>query len=487
MAPSFCAIYCRVSSDIQREKNTIASQRTILPGLAKKHGLEIHKEYVDDGISGESIEARPAFRQLLDDAASGLFQAVLVIDFDRLTRATDLTQLALIKKIFRDSGIHVITPSHVFDFHDDDHDFLSDLFGILAKHEKRKIVSRIRRGIKEKMRQGKWIMGRLPTPYVRINGVIEIDPEKERLIRSILADSKTVGRPKISQTYQLGQGEVTRILSRKRLLFYAGFLEVDGELVPGTWPTILTLGEAERIVGYTGERRTRTDFKNATYLLTGLDLFICGKCDRAIGSHTDSATRRRVSARKGPPRQYRRGYYRCNNRRCVLRPRVTSSDFINSKVLDRLNYYFNRLDLIKSFMEKAQSKASAADPVEAIDHRIREEEGRRQNLVSAISQGVVHLDEASYELKSIRQKITTLKQQKVSLTQKSDLFLSGQNLEKIRDIEILDLTLAKQRKIIQICIDKIVLHEANLFVYFRFPVEHGGGNVSRITLGKMPQ
>ena len=48
------AIYARVSSEQQREENTIASQTASLIEFAKSHDLEVPKEWVfeDEGYSG---------------------------------------------------------------------------------------------------------------------------------------------------------------------------------------------------------------------------------------------------------------------------------------------------------------------------------------------------------------------------------------------------------------------------------------------------
>src|SRR6266853_652623 len=52
------AIYARVSSEQQREENTIASQTASLIEFAKSHDLEVPKEWVfeDEGYSGATLE-----------------------------------------------------------------------------------------------------------------------------------------------------------------------------------------------------------------------------------------------------------------------------------------------------------------------------------------------------------------------------------------------------------------------------------------------
>ncbi|MDQ2947079.1 MAG: recombinase family protein, partial [Acidobacteriota bacterium] len=81
------AIYARVSSEQQREENTIASQTAALIEFAKDHDLEVPKEWVfeDKGYSGATLE-RPGLERVRDLASEGLIQAVLVYAPDRLSR-----------------------------------------------------------------------------------------------------------------------------------------------------------------------------------------------------------------------------------------------------------------------------------------------------------------------------------------------------------------------------------------------------------------
>jgi len=69
------AIYARVSSEQQREANTIASQTASLIEFAQSHDLEIRQEWVfeDDGYSGATLE-RPGLERVRDLAAEGQIQ-----------------------------------------------------------------------------------------------------------------------------------------------------------------------------------------------------------------------------------------------------------------------------------------------------------------------------------------------------------------------------------------------------------------------------
>ncbi len=81
------AIYARVSSDQQKEDNTIASQTAALKEFAAAHGFAVPEDWVfeDAGYSGASL-VRPGLERIRDLAAEGHIQAVLVHSPDRLSR-----------------------------------------------------------------------------------------------------------------------------------------------------------------------------------------------------------------------------------------------------------------------------------------------------------------------------------------------------------------------------------------------------------------
>ena len=66
------AIYARVSSDRQKENQTIASQTSALKEYAESHGYLVPAEWVfqDEGYSGASL-IRPGLEALRDLAAQG--------------------------------------------------------------------------------------------------------------------------------------------------------------------------------------------------------------------------------------------------------------------------------------------------------------------------------------------------------------------------------------------------------------------------------
>jgi site-specific DNA recombinase len=101
------AIYARVSSEQQREANTIASQTASLLEFAKSQDLEVPKEWVfeDDGYSGATLE-RPGLEHVRDLAAEGQIQVVLAYSPDRLSRKYAY-QILLIEELAR-NGVETL-------------------------------------------------------------------------------------------------------------------------------------------------------------------------------------------------------------------------------------------------------------------------------------------------------------------------------------------------------------------------------------------
>ena len=66
------AVYYRVSTKKQQERESIATQKAEIRPSAKVKGYEV-TEFVDDGISGEEIDKRPGFKQLLAKLDRGEF------------------------------------------------------------------------------------------------------------------------------------------------------------------------------------------------------------------------------------------------------------------------------------------------------------------------------------------------------------------------------------------------------------------------------
>lgn len=76
------AIYARVN----KEQEGLDTQLQALRAYCEANGKEIYTEYVDEGVSGMSMEGRHSLQRLLEDAEKQAFQEVIVWKLNRLAR-----------------------------------------------------------------------------------------------------------------------------------------------------------------------------------------------------------------------------------------------------------------------------------------------------------------------------------------------------------------------------------------------------------------
>jgi len=83
-----CMIYLRVSDRQQMRGDSLADQERVCREFAARQGYRVLRVYRDDGRSAykDDLKHRPAFQQLLNDAAGRRWQAVVVYKLDRFAR-----------------------------------------------------------------------------------------------------------------------------------------------------------------------------------------------------------------------------------------------------------------------------------------------------------------------------------------------------------------------------------------------------------------
>src|ERR687889_2668470 len=186
-APERVALYMRVSSEEQRDRETIEIQREFLEQYCRLYGLEIAEIYADDGVSGTvPLYERPDGRRLLEDAREGRFTAVLVSKLDRLGRsllvivdAHDRLDAARATLRSGREPIGTSTPSGRLIF---------QMLASFAEYDRENIAERTRAGLQGAFRKGKQL-GCIPVGYdVAENGAFVVVEEEARVVRAIIAN-----------------------------------------------------------------------------------------------------------------------------------------------------------------------------------------------------------------------------------------------------------------------------------------------------------
>lgn len=158
------AIYLRKSrGEIEGEEDDLVKHERELTDLVRRYNWRFVM-YREIG-SSDSIEFRPEFKRLLKDVENDFYDAVVVMDYDRLSRG-DKEERARIEKVLKQSNTLVVTPTRVYDLNDEDQELITDIEGVFARYEYRMIRKRFQRGKKIGARLGHWTNGTPPFPYV---------------------------------------------------------------------------------------------------------------------------------------------------------------------------------------------------------------------------------------------------------------------------------------------------------------------------------
>lgn len=178
------AIYIRVSTEDQVEGYSLDAQERALTELAEKMNLDIYKIYVDGGISGKTIEARPQLLELLKDADNQLFNIVLIYKLDRLSR--NIKDAFTIIDRLRGNDIGV--KSYMDEAIDTTTATQRAMFGmrmVFAQFEIEQLSERVAFGMTEALKQGNSVFGE-PYGYRKgDNGKPIIHDEEAKVVKLI--------------------------------------------------------------------------------------------------------------------------------------------------------------------------------------------------------------------------------------------------------------------------------------------------------------
>lgn len=188
-----CAVYARVSSAAQRDRDTIAAQLRDLPAFAARHGWTVVVTEIDDGKSAAAgkLDARDGLARLLAGAARGAFDIVVVSDIDRLTRSADFRERGAILGAFQVAGIKVACAltGQIHDGNTEMGDLTISLGAFFAAAENRKRRERVLAGQQLARDRGGKGCGHTPfgLTYAKVDGrhVWGLDPERAPILREI--------------------------------------------------------------------------------------------------------------------------------------------------------------------------------------------------------------------------------------------------------------------------------------------------------------
>jgi len=107
LEPIFAAAYVRMSTEHQQYSTS--NQMDVIREYAKRRGMQIIKEYSDEGKSGLNIQGRDSLAQMIKDVQGGEVKhsSILVYDVSRWGRFQDADESAYYEYICRQAGVAV--------------------------------------------------------------------------------------------------------------------------------------------------------------------------------------------------------------------------------------------------------------------------------------------------------------------------------------------------------------------------------------------
>src|SRR3989344_232423 len=306
-----CAIYTRVSTDNQAEKefsSCEAQEQKIRSFVASQNDWQIFKIYNDAGFSGAILE-RPALQELLSDLKKEKIDVVLVYKIDRLTRSPkDFYQLI---EFFDQSKIDFISITERFDTSTPAGRLLRNIMLTFSQFERELTSERTKDKLLERARKGMANGGLTPYGYMRKNKKLVINTKEAEEIKSIFETYIETGS--LADTYnslkeQSIKNRLGKNFSKTNLAYilrnqlYIGKVQHLGEFYAGVHESIVSkeiFDMAQKI--HKEKRKNFRVYKN--FIFGGLM-----KCESCGSSMTPCFTNKKTGEKT--KRYY---YYRCTS------------------------------------------------------------------------------------------------------------------------------------------------------------------------------
>lgn len=525
------AYYGRVSTSNQEDQKTIDNQWMELNDLAAElygnNGYVIVRQYPDEGWSGDTI-IRPQLDQLRQDAKSGIWDAVLIYDPDRLARRYSYQELVLDE--LREAGKEVHFRTIKAPENPEDR-MLYGMRGLFAEYERLKIAERFRIGKLRKARNKNIITSVAPYGYRLIlrrgkpkdpdfvETHLVIDPVEARVVRMLfdwvgnegLTLRKVIRRlqemdikPRKNKDGVWSTNTLSTMLRRETYIGVAYFSASTAIVAKKPW---------KKDLKYRKVKKTSRKMKpKGEWIQIPVQPILEGDEGKALFEHTQSqlkknfeeSRRNKVNnyllaervrcvcgcSRTGEgPQQGKYLYYRCSNRvKSFPLPATCKEKGINSRIADKhvwskLVELMSSKEHIASQLErwkKQQKQKSGVTGfgVEALKSEILLLKKQEQRYQVAYGGGAIDLAQLTELTTPLKEKITELErrvtsEQAVSRTQNDSSILQPEEVEYLNTeaTEALnDLSFDQKRDIVLDVVDEIVGVPGRLQVSGYLPV-----------------
>ncbi|MBE7025746.1 MAG: recombinase family protein [Ruminococcaceae bacterium] len=448
------AVYIRVSTESQRDEGySIDAQKELLEAYCISRELKAREFYIDGGFSGSNIE-RPAMAKLISDIRRGEISHVIVYKLDRLSRSQKDT-LYLIEDIFNPAGVVFISMNENMDTSTPIGRAMLGIMSAFAQLERETIRERTRMGMQERVKNGYWPGGgKIPFgyDYDKTKGILVPNADAETVQKAYELYLAGYSTDRIAEMLGLRYEHLAlQILKRKT---NAGYIVYNGVEYKGRHEPIISLETYEKTMAAMQER-SRRPISGGGYLLTGL--LVCGKCGAKMRYQKWGKTDCKIVCYSSD--KSKRHLIRdpnCDNKR-------HSAWEIEDIVLKDL------------FALRVQGTKTSGEKAESVLEMLRGQENgakaklRRLYDLYGDSGDEMLLETISAQKKTLAALSRRLSEEEDIQKKADEIRKTRKEIEKIRESWPL-FSVEEKKKVIRSCVEKIVITDDVVDVYYTFDV-----------------
>ena len=342
-------IYGRYSDSNQDDGFSIEYQLSECTDYMNKHGMELHKTYIDQAVTGTKVAGRDAFHELVHDVKNGLIDVIVVYKFSRIFR--NAYESHKYRKLFKKHGVKLISVTQQVDDETSSGQLMIGVMANIDEYQSAVISDHVKSAMREMVSEGFFAGGTVPYGY-KLETVQhgkktrkryvpdEFEKEVIKKLYELYADNYSL---KYLQDYTKSIGAAARsgkpfsIQTIARILrndFYIGVLRYNAQghepiVVHDIIPPIIDKVLWERVQQrHKGQKHIRPRKRKDLYSLTGK--IVCGKC----GAHFFGI--RSASTQRGKYYDYK--YYVCSESKTykTCSCKRVRKDFLEEAVLNEI-------------------------------------------------------------------------------------------------------------------------------------------------------
>lgn len=464
------ALYLRKSrfdDESETMEQVLSRHEKLLTDYCKRNNLIIKKIY-REVVSGENIENRPQCQQLLEDVANGLYEGVVVVEIERLSRGNPIDQVEILET-FKEAKAKIYTLQKVYDFSSDndiDEEYFE--FGLfMSRREYKTIKRRLVRGKRQAQQDGYFVGGILPYGFdkKRIGKGFVLIPNEQADVVKLIYNKYVYENCNISDIHEYllqnniksafgnsswSSSGIRKLMKNKTYAGYIGIGTADNR-DKGTW----VVGKHDAIIDIETFEKAQDKMKELDYkknlskkLQNPLaSILVCSKCGYTMQRFLD--------------KKNDRSYIYCGTRHCSTSS--TNLLDVEKSVIDELKQELHGFNyFIENYGDEIEKKKdNRQKEIDLINKEIIKKEKMLNRCCEFLEEGIYTKEKYTQRVNTLDSELATLKS-KLKELESSNIDEKEESiknaipvLEKVVSNEYWNLTAEERNKLLKSIIEKV--------------------------------